>query len=318
MTSSRILDERQLGLMLQTEYGLTGQLSRLPGGMDNNNLLLTTPQRRLVVRQYLLSGADEVEQEIHLIKNLNQLSFPTPRLLRNKENRLMTLVDGVPHAVFEYIDAARPAGTADLEAVASLAHRLHVLTWQFPGPRERRRFVGLFERFEAYCRAFEPRPDLQAMLDFLRRWRRSLEPELEKLAPMLRTACVHYDLNPGNLLIDVSGQLHLIDFDEFVYGPILLDLCSFLHYWCVSEDGTSFDIDLARRFVGAYSERSALSDAERRALPLLLLLYQSRDCLKFYLAMAEGEPSFQLKDCYSFVGLLTLERLFDSEALDFG
>lgn len=304
-----------LASMLADAYGLKGTLERLPGGMDNLNVVITTAAgERYVVRRYLVSDAQEVELEAQLVKNLNRLDFPTPRLVRNRRNELVTVADGCSHALFEYVDVQRIAAPGDLDAIVDLAHRLHVLTLGFPGPAERRKFVGLWGRVRDRLRQVPATAGAAALLRHVDRWERSIAPEVARLAPSLRTACVHYDLNPGNLLVGPHG-LTLIDFDEFVHGPVLLDLCGLFHYWCVAEDGSSFDLERARGIIDRYDARSTLREAERLALPLLTVGYQLRDCAKFWLLMNTEDPSFRIEDSYSFRGLETLLAAMDSGAL---
>jgi Ser/Thr protein kinase RdoA (MazF antagonist) len=291
----------------------------LGGGMDNLNCVVSNRAgRRFVMRQYRLSTPEEVKQEVALIKNLVKLGFATPPAQRNRENRLLTTFEGRPCALFEYLENTRPAVVGDLEALVPLAHRLHVLTWQFPGPHQRARFTGQIERFRQYVATAPADPRLPELLELITRWERRWAPALEGMKPRLRTACVHHDLNPSNLLVDAAGTMWVIDFDEFIHAPVIVELCGLFHYWCLAEDGSSFDLQRAREIVRLYGALSQLNAEEREALPLMMIGYQLRSCLEVVLRWGAANPDFQLKDCYSFTGLVLFDRMMTDNELTLG
>jgi Ser/Thr protein kinase RdoA (MazF antagonist) len=317
-----LAEEASVAEFLRRTYAATDRpelrISILPGGMDNLNFHVDAGEGgAYVLRRFRLSAAEEVKEEIRLIKNLVQLEYPTPRMHRNRDNEFLSDWNGYPHVLFDFVETARFAAREDLEAVTDLIHRLHVLTQGFSGPSERRKFSQLEERFRARCRQPAAEAPVREMLGILEGWRRKQGPELASLLPSLRRCRVHYDLNPGNLLIDRAGKINLIDFDESIFGPAVLDLASLFHYWCLSEDGSAFDMALAARILASYENRSPLGKAERRSLPFVLLKYQIDDCLNYYLGHKEGEEGFDLSESYSFQGLKLILRLCEGKEIDF-
>ena len=79
---------------------------------------------------------------------------------------------------------------------------------------------------------------------------------------------IHCDFLPENLLVDSSGQIHLIDFDDSGFGYHLFDIATTL-FWFLGED--SFD-RICDEFLAGYRKNRALPEAQIELLPWFLFI----------------------------------------------
>jgi len=85
----------------------------------------------------------------------------------------------------------------------------------------------------------------------------------------LPRSAIHADLFPDNVLMLGDRVTGLIDFYFSCTDIRAYDLAVTHAAWCFSEDGTDFHAAISRALIDGYISAFALSDAERRALPLL-------------------------------------------------
>ncbi len=303
--------------LLATHYeacvGESPQMAPLGGGWDNENYLVTTKDgARLVLRRYLISTLEEVKYEVELVKNLVRAGYPTPRMYRNAANEYLSVSSGRAVVLFEYIAGARPAEAHELDAVVVLAHRLHALGFGFGGPSVRRKFSDLGTRMARHA-AGRAGADFGWLMDFMSRWQRGGGSALQAGHSQLRKSCVHYDLNPSNVLV-VGDHYTVIDFDECVYAPVIVELAGMIHYWCIDDEG-ALDLERASDVVRRYDALLTLRGVEHELLPHALIEYQLRDCLKYCVGELDDSPGFELSASISFRALKHLVELFDSRRL---
>ena len=84
-------------------------------------------------------------------------------------------------------------------------------------------------------------------------WYPSLCDSLVSNALNQPRCCVHRDFHCRNLLIDTSGDLRVVDFQDALKGPASYDLCSLLHdcYFSFEESIVTRGIDTYRRLAKA-------------------------------------------------------------------
>ena len=148
----------------------------------------------------------------------------------------------------------------------------------------RREFDAAWIRFELQTFASDGLPSSAP--------RAALETELERLVDTVsqlpRRLCLR-DFQSENLMIDTTGRLRVIDYQDALQAPVELDLAALL-----------FDsyLDIAaperRRLLDAYS-RSRHETLDPTALPLLVVQRKCKDFGRFrYMLKREGEGRWKL------------------------
>src|SRR5207237_6240907 len=84
----------------------------------------------------------------------------------------------------------------------------------------------------------------------------------------LPTGVIHADYFPDNVFFKGAAFAGAIDFYFACVDALAYDVAVALNAWCFEPDG-SFNVTSARAFLDGYGRRRALSDAEKRALPVL-------------------------------------------------
>ncbi|MDR1550522.1 MAG: aminotransferase class I/II-fold pyridoxal phosphate-dependent enzyme [Hungatella sp.] len=293
----------------------------LDQGWDNQNYLIEMEKRRFVFRKYLLTDRESVKQELELIKLLNKLDFPTFRVIRNIENAAVTEKGEDTYILYQYIESERAAQIQDMEKIVELVQKLHVLAYGFNMEASRNRYKGIEREFIRYIKEneFEKIANMDALIQFTENWMEKEQAVLLEKEPMLRKTWVHHDLNPGNLLVSPDGRINLIDFDECLYTSFLVDIASLFHYWCLAENGESFDRNLAETILAKYHSLTPLTAVEMELLPYLTVQYQLEDTL-FFIKRELEEDKDSIKDVlqsYSFHGLMLLYGMLKEGRLNF-
>tara|TARA_R100001244_G_scaffold39766_6_gene35849 strand:+ start:798 stop:1757 length:960 start_codon:yes stop_codon:yes gene_type:complete len=85
----------------------------------------------------------------------------------------------------------------------------------------------------------------------------------------LPRSAIHADLFPDNVLMLGDQVTGLIDFYFSCTDIRAYDLAVTHAAWCFSEDGSDFHDPISRALIDGYATAFTISDAERRALPLL-------------------------------------------------
>ncbi|MFI6394290.1 phosphotransferase [Nonomuraea sp. NPDC050547] len=274
-----------------TAWGIdarTAEMTRLPGGLINDNYLLEEGTQRLVVRHYrrTTDHADLV-YELSAVEYLSSKGFPTPPLIRSHAKDLFRFVAGRPVAVFGYLPGKRPEsrpggfGSFDLNLgcqIAAQLARLHRLTWNVALPGKRRQRGDPLRRvteFLTRAREWEDVATIAGMSGFLG----DLDTVRSELASAIRSAAdlptglVHADINETNVLVDDKGRLTaLLDFDDCLESHRIYDLCSLITSWGLDEHRL-LDTRRAGRLVATYHRHRPLTYTERSLLPYFLMCY---------------------------------------------
>src|SRR5688500_19068 len=95
----------------------------IPGQHTNANYVVSAKDGpSFLFRKYGAVPRAELDHELNLIKNLNQLHYPTPLARRNRENEFVSELEGTAYVMFDLIAGARPATMDELPKIVELVH----------------------------------------------------------------------------------------------------------------------------------------------------------------------------------------------------
>ena len=252
-----------------TGYDLGAPLSfkGVAEGVENSNFLLETETGRyfLTIYERRVRRGD-LPFFLGFMQHLARRGFPSATPIASRDGRLLGELRGKPAAIVSFLtglSVRRPTPAHCREAGAGLAW-LHQAGAGFEGRRVNDLghavWAGLFEPLRGA--AEELKPGLAALIDGDVR-------HLGAAWPVgLPEGVVHADYFPDNVFFRGPKFAGAIDFYFAADDALAYDVGVALNAWCFEPDG-SFNVTAGRALVAGYESRRGLSEAERRALPVL-------------------------------------------------
>lgn len=266
LTDAEVLD------VLDSAYGLRGDLTPLVSERDQNFRLDAAEGQRYVVKIANLSEPEEITDfQIRALLHLEQSGcpVPVPRVVRTASGqvsesayagdacyllRVVTYLPGQPlEAVTPDTELAYDLGRslADLDsALQSFSHpgESQVLLWDMQRASEVRGIIG-----------HVPEP---GMRDRLHECLDAFEKRVLPVFPSLRSQVIHNDLNPGNVLVSDTkpmGVAGVIDFGDMLRAPLVIDLAIAASYMRRGDHA----LDVIKELVRGFESVIALEQSER-------------------------------------------------------
>ncbi|SOD93710.1 phosphotransferase enzyme family protein [Spirosoma fluviale] len=275
--TSSILSKTHLAQFLQKSYGLlpTTTCKLLKAGV-NHSYLVTDGSTKAIFRLYSLNWRTEVEinEELKLLTLLNQNGIPVSYPLTDVQGRYIQTLNAPEGTRFGVLFSF-----AQGEKLLTFSADLHYKLGQIMA-----RFHQLTHNLTQNRVTYTPQ---RLLVDSLAQLPLFLSPETDEMKFMLETqqyllrefagidttktrrGTVHLDIWFDNLNIDRDEQITLFDFDFCGNGMLCLDLA----YYILQIHSTEADVNEFRQkkdsFLAGYESITALSDEEKRLLPML-------------------------------------------------
>ncbi|MCS6882796.1 MAG: homoserine kinase [Oscillochloridaceae bacterium] len=281
------------------------------GAVNETAFVETSSGRYVVRRNQRATGWGKIELRHRLLNWLRIRGFPSPRLIpaRNGDNAVE--VDGRVFEVFTFIDGDefnidRPA---HISGTGSILARYHRTVADFPHlpPPEAPRYnpgslLGLIERLmqrDIMGELAEPLNWYDRRAAYLR----SVLPD-EAYAD-LPHVLIHGDMHRDNVIFRGDAVAALIDFDQVTVDARIVDLADALVDFTVGATPPDWfpwgvyagplDPQRARLLLEGYHTIAPLTDAERKALPVLVEVIWLQGNLRRVLGTSDAEPDYHLE-----------------------
>jgi homoserine kinase type II len=257
---------------LAARYGF-GPLQRADGiaeGVENSNFLIEDAARRAILTVFEKRvAADELPFFMTLMQHLSAEGVPCPTPLLHDGGKALSEAQGKPVCVVSFLEGKSKMRVSvdDCRALGAAMARMHLAGQSAPMARANDLSLAgwqtLFAKIEARLE------DLQTGLRAL------IAQELTQLQAQwpsdLPRGIIHADLFPNNVFFDeASGALSgIIDFYFACEDVLAYDIAICLNCWCFDEGETVYNCAKAGAMLAGYESVRTLSDAERKALPLL-------------------------------------------------
>ncbi|MDC5857316.1 phosphotransferase enzyme family protein [Vibrio europaeus] len=228
----------------------------------------------------------ELQSEMQWMNAMRERGVMTPKPILSAQGQYVEVVtstflpEGRQVDMLEWIDC-QPLGsiedgidnTEQYKMVGQLMAKLHSETEKWPLPENFTRahwdVDGLLGKNPLWGRAWDHEdltPEQRVLIIEARDQGRKVLSSIPKQAPQY--GLIHCDFLPENLLVDGSGQIHLIDFDDAGFGYHMFDIATTV-FWFMGDE--SFD-DIVAQFLEGYESVRQLSDEQKELLPWFLLI----------------------------------------------
>jgi hydroxylysine kinase len=277
LTPSEPVTEPQAAEAIRACFGLSGELTRLPGEADDNFLLNTGHQRYVVKFAHLRADPAAVGVQVRVLKHIASADgeLPVPRVLPAVDGGLWTTVpDGplrgrVVHAL-TYLDGRllrsvttdRPLRRSLGVTLAELGRALR----GFDDPLVHRPLLWDLAQLPQLRPLLAGRPPGSVIGEQFGRLAATLPPRLAGQ----RTQLVHNDFSPDNTLISADGSRvgGIIDFGDVTVTALVNDVAIAVAN-LLTDDADPFGPALD--FIAGYHTMTPLTAAELSLLPDLIL-----------------------------------------------
>lgn len=230
-----------------------------PSGKPQTRFILTMYERRIEL--------DDLPFFLGLLDHLSAKGGPVPRTIHDRAGNASRMLEGKAIALFEFLPGVsiENPSEAQAHAVGKALAGIHLHSADFPATRDNdlrpADWQELFDQCGNHLQEIHPAlPESigQFMPGLLSGW-----PE------DLPRATIHADLFPDNVLMLGNQVTGLIDFYFACTDIAAYDLAVTHTAWCFSNGGRAFRPEISAALLAGYETVRTLSDAERRALPLL-------------------------------------------------
>jgi homoserine kinase type II len=250
-------------------YGLGSLLSAkgIAEGVENTNYLIHTTSGTFILTIYEKRvDPRDLPFFLGLMEHLSAKGVTCPLPVRDTKGRILNEIAGRHAALITFLEGMwpkRPKVEHCLELGKALA-RMHIAGADFKQQRANALGVKgwrpLFEKFAP--RAEEILPGLRGLIDTELKF---LEENWPKDLP---EGIIHADLFPDNVFFIGDKLSGLIDFYFACNDALAYDIAVSLNAWCF-EANFEFNATKGRALLKGYDGVRRLSDAERRAMPIL-------------------------------------------------
>jgi len=257
--------EAQLAAWLKAySVGTPVELKGIASGIENTNYFVTTTHGRYVLTLFERLPAQDLPFYLGLMAHLARHGIPCPSPIADKQNRLLSALNGKPAALVTRLSGAAitAPGPAHCTEVGGLLADLHLAGQSYAGTLENPRGPRWWRTAARGVLPFLDPPRAQLLED-------ELEHQSRHAALALPRGPVHADLFRDNVLFDGARIGGVIDFYFAGVDAWLFDVAVTLNDWCVGPDGA---IDRARAdaLLAAYHAVRPFTAAEHDAWPVMV------------------------------------------------
>lgn len=282
MENNNIFSKEELSEILHT-YGLGELISYeyIKRGTVQDNIMLISNSQRCVLKYYKSRSIPYVEFETKLIEYLNVNTYCCPKILQNKEGKLLGYKNEKAFTLYQYVEGEHleTFSRSQFHQLIQKIAELHLLTsdLQIEGYEHRWNYDIDF------CKSYIDENLSDYKEEGLARkieWLYDVVDKVE-LPTNLVKGIVHGDLDKSNIFFKEDKIESIIDFDDANYSYLLFDIICLIDSHCDSFLDESY-FETARIVIGNYDKIRKLSQLEKLHLFDVLKLSIVIDCFWFF------------------------------------
>lgn len=254
------------------DLGKLKEYSYFEKGIEHTNVLIVTSNGKYVLRLYEKGRTiDFVNFEIELLKKLNKMNFPTPRVIKSISGKELLLLGEKPFAMFTYLKGKhliRP-NLNHIKQVGEYLARLHLITQNFKPKGADLRWNANVENMGKLGQKLI-NEGKESHIKNIELIEKTIEKEFVDFyfPDSLPKGILHADLFEDNVKFH-NGKLEgFLDFDDAFYGNLIEDLNTAILGWCFPEN--KFSMVGAKEMVRSYQQVRKLTELEEKYLYLSL------------------------------------------------
>lgn len=240
------------------------RIAEIPEGILNTNYLVEGDNRKFIFR--ILEGERDYREEIkelEFLKYMNSRGFPCPVAIDNINGENYTFIEGKMASVFTFIDGEK-VEFIDGDSIREIGRKLGLMHNLLRDREIRRsRKIDMDYFYDIISKA-----DLRGILEenydlVMKFYRRAVSADYSGLPQGI----IHNDIFPDNVFMEGGEISGVIDFNDCLRGPLILDLAIVINFW-IRNRGLSKEEEgkLTGELLGAYERERKLLEEEKALL----------------------------------------------------
>jgi len=250
-------------------YGIQNPIITPIGrGIEGSTFLLNDSVQKYVLKLFPKQNIELVELEIKVIKYLQNLDIPLPKIYAGKNGRYYEKINKQYVILFSFVDGHH-LSWGPIKACQARDIGINVASLQ----KTLERFRFTYYKKQPYADSFEEFRDKDSYINnTILRNKTSIQKELEKLVTNeLRIQCIHGDISRENLLTLEGKVVAFLDFGDCHKDYLVWDTAVAITQLFITK---SFGIDWMglRNFLEGYKSIIKLNNSEINAIVPFLML----------------------------------------------
>lgn len=245
------------------------KIAEISEGILNTNYFIEGDKGKFIFR--ILEGKRDYKEEVkelEFLEYLNSNGFPCPVAIKNNSGDNYTFIDGKMASVFTFINGEKvnSINENNLKEIGEKLGRMHNLLKERDIKRNRKIDMEYF--YDIISKA-----DLKGILkenyDFVMGYyERAAKVDYSKLP----FGIIHNDIFPDNVFMKDGEISGIIDFNDCLRGPLILDLAIIISFW-IRNRGFSLEKEkqLTKVFLEAYETQRNISEEEMELMDEALI-----------------------------------------------
>ena len=240
------------------------RIAEIPEGILNTNYLVEGDNRKYIFR--ILEGERDYREEmkeLEFLKYMNSRGFPCPVAIDNINGENYTFIEGKMASVFTFIDGEK-VEFIDGDSVREIGRKLGLMHNLLRNREIRRSRKIDMDYFYNIISKADLRGILEENYDLVMKfYRRAVSADYSGLPQGI----IHNDIFPDNVFMEGGEISGVIDFNDCLRGPLILDLAIVINFW-IRNRGLSKEEEgkLTDELLGAYERERKLLEEEKALL----------------------------------------------------
>ncbi len=257
---TKLSDEYIKNILKNYSFKEVNRIEEISEGILNTNYFIEGDKGKFIFR--ILEGERDYTEEVKelgFLEYLNSNGFPCPIAIKNVSGENYTFIDGKMASVFTFIEGEKvhSINENNLKEIGQKLGRMHNLLKDRDIKRNRKIDMQYF--YDIISKA-----DLKGILkddyDFIMKYyERASKVDYSNLP----FGIIHNDIFPDNVFMKDGEISGIIDFNDCLRGPLILDLAIVISFW-IRNRGISEEVEnqMTKIFLDAYESERKITKEE--------------------------------------------------------
>jgi homoserine kinase type II len=257
---TKLSDEYIKNILKNYSFKEVNRIEEISEGILNTNYFIEGDKGKFIFR--ILEGERDYTEEVkelEFLEYLNSNGFPCPIAIKNISGENYTFIDGKMASVFTFIEGEKvhSINENNLKEIGQKLGRMHNLLKDRDIKRNRKIDMQYF--YDIISKA-----DLKGILkddyDFIMKYyERASKVDYSNLP----FGIIHNDIFPDNVFMKDGEISGIIDFNDCLRGPLILDLAIVISFW-IRNRGISEEVEnqMTKIFLDAYESERKITKEE--------------------------------------------------------